>query len=291
MRTACQSRPRFGCVNALSALQHFPRVRAAANPTLKEPDHEEHHPRPQSRNLQRFGSRGAAAAHERRRPARVGLRRQDAAREHREHILPQPGRRARSTPAASGWLNRRRNATRVGWRLSGPPVLAFEGHPFKGHANMKFIAVFIFVLALTGCAGFSGRGLVPGQSSAEEVEALMGPAADTRQGPGGETVRYYSRLPYGREMYAARIGSDGKLRALEQRLTDDNVAKLRPGVARAHEVRDLIGPPYRVDTFWRLPPAASTPHLPGSPPPPHPPHPPPPPAPPPPHPPPPPPPP
>ena len=117
---------------------------------------------------------------------------------------------------------------------------------------MKTIAAFVSVLALTGCAGYSGQGLVPGQSSAEEVEALMGPAADTRQGPGGETVRYYSRLPYGREIYAARIGPDGKLRALEQRLSDENVAKLRPGVSRADEVRDLIGPPYSVDTFERL---------------------------------------
>jgi len=53
-------------------------------------------------------------------------------------------------------------------------------------------------------------------------------------------------------MYAARIGSDGKLRAIEQRLTDENVAKLRLGVSRADDVRDLIGPPYRVDTFRRL---------------------------------------
>ncbi|HXM81548.1 MAG TPA: outer membrane protein assembly factor BamE [Burkholderiales bacterium] len=117
---------------------------------------------------------------------------------------------------------------------------------------MKTISALVLALALTGCAGFSGWGLVPGQSSAEEVEALMGPAADTRQGPGGDTVRYYSRLPYGREMYAARIGSDGKLRAIEQRLTDENVAKLRLGVSRADDVRDLIGPPYRVDTFRRL---------------------------------------
>ena len=117
---------------------------------------------------------------------------------------------------------------------------------------MKTIAVLALALALTACAGFSGSGLVPGQSSVEEVEALMGPAADTRQAPGGETVRYYSRLPNGREIYAARIGSDGKLRALEQRLTDENVAKLRPGASRADDVRDLLGPPYRVDTFRRL---------------------------------------
>jgi hypothetical protein len=117
---------------------------------------------------------------------------------------------------------------------------------------MKSIAVFVLVLALAGCAGFSGSGLVPGQSSADEVEALMGPAVETRQDPGGETVRYYSRLPYGRQMYAARIGPDGKLLALEQRLTDANVGKLRPGISRAEEVRALIGPPYRVETFHRL---------------------------------------
>ena len=117
---------------------------------------------------------------------------------------------------------------------------------------MKSIAVTVLALALAGCAGFSGRGLVAGQSSGEEVEALMGPAAETRQDPGGETVRYYSRLPYGREMYAARIGIDGKLLALEQRLTDGNVAKLRPGITREQDVRTLIGPPYRVDAFRRL---------------------------------------
>jgi len=100
----------------------------------------------------------------------------------------------------------------------------------------------VLALALAGCRDSSGRGLVPGQSSAEEVEALMAPRADTRQGPGGETVRYYSRLPYAGETYAARIGSDGKLRALEQRLTDENVAKLRPGVSRADEVRDSDRP-------------------------------------------------
>jgi hypothetical protein len=117
---------------------------------------------------------------------------------------------------------------------------------------MKSIAAFVLMLALTGCAGYSGSGLVAGQSTADEVEALMGPAAETRQNPAGETVRYYSRLPYGRQTYAARIGLDGKLLALEQRLTDANVGKIRPGTSRAEEVRELIGPPYRVETFGNL---------------------------------------
>ena len=42
---------------------------------------------------------------------------------------------------------------------------------------MRDILASAFFLILTGCASFDGRDLVPGQSSAAEVEAAMGPAA------------------------------------------------------------------------------------------------------------------
>jgi hypothetical protein len=102
----------------------------------------------------------------------------------------------------------------------------------------------LLVLLLAGCASFDGRGLVPGQSSVAEVEAAMGPAADKRPGANGETVYYYPRLPWGYATYAARISPDGKLVALEQRLTTENIDRLKPGVTRADEVRDLLGPPF-----------------------------------------------
>jgi len=117
---------------------------------------------------------------------------------------------------------------------------------------MKTLLALAVAVMLAGCASYAGRGLVPGQSSAEEVEALMGPAAERRPGAGGETVRYYPRQPYGREMYAARIGPDGKLRGIEQRLTEANIARLTPGASRAADVRDLFGPPYEVHAFARL---------------------------------------
>jgi len=106
---------------------------------------------------------------------------------------------------------------------------------------MKRIAVF---LLLAGCASFEGRGLVLGQSTAADVEAVMGVAADKRPAAGGETVYYFPRLPWGYATYAARIAPDGKLIALEQRLTTENIEKLKPGVTRADEVRDLLGPPF-----------------------------------------------
>jgi hypothetical protein len=105
---------------------------------------------------------------------------------------------------------------------------------------------------LSGCAGFSGRGLVPGHSTEQEVETLMGPAAAVRKAAGGETLRYYSREPYGRHIYLASIGSDGKLRSLNDTLTEENVAKLRTGASRDEDVREIVGPPYRVDQFPQM---------------------------------------
>ena len=104
-------------------------------------------------------------------------------------------------------------------------------------------------LVLAGCASYDGRSLTPGVSTAAEVEAVMGAAAERRTGPTGETVLWYPRPPYAN--YAARIGADGKLIAVEQRLSQENVDKLKPGASRAGEVRDLLGPPQRIERFAR----------------------------------------
>jgi hypothetical protein len=119
---------------------------------------------------------------------------------------------------------------------------------------MKLLAIPMMVgaLLLGGCAGFDGRGLTPGQSTSNEVDALMGPAADKRVRPGGETWLYYPRQPYGLTNYVARIGQDGKLIAVEQRLTDENVARIERGKSTAESVRELLGPPYKVWNFPRM---------------------------------------
>lgn len=109
---------------------------------------------------------------------------------------------------------------------------------------MKNILAFALVALAAGCASPEGRGLVPGQSSLAEVAASMGPAADKRPAPGGETVYYYPRLPWGYATYAARIAPDGRLVALEQRLTLENTEQLKVGATRASEVLDLLGPPF-----------------------------------------------
>ena len=118
--------------------------------------------------------------------------------------------------------------------------------------SMWVASGFIIALLVAGCANFDGRGLVAGQSTAQDVERLMGPAADKRAGPGGETWLYYPRQPFGRKTFVARVASDGRMVALEQRLTDENIAKIRLQTTRRDDVRDLLGPPYQVSSFPRM---------------------------------------
>jgi hypothetical protein len=119
---------------------------------------------------------------------------------------------------------------------------------------MKTLLALCLALTLAGCASFDGRGLTPGVSNAAEVESVMGAPAEKRQAANGETWYFYPRQPYGRMTFVARIAPDGRLIALEQRLTDENVAKIIPNTTRAEQVRDLFGPPWstmRVDRMDR----------------------------------------
>jgi len=112
--------------------------------------------------------------------------------------------------------------------------------------------LILFAAVAAGCASYSGHGLVPGQSSAQEVIGVMGRPALERAAPGGERVLWYPRLPFGRESYAARIDAQGRLVSIEQRLAPHVIARLRPGQSTAEDVLDLIGPPYDVYQFPRM---------------------------------------
>src|SRR2546425_11136358 len=100
---------------------------------------------------------------------------------------------------------------------------------------MKAMKSLALALLLAGCAGYSGSGLVPGRSTAAEVEAVMGPAADKRPRAGGETLLWFPRTPYGDGTYAARVGAGGTLAAQQRRLAEDNTARVRRGTTTAEE--------------------------------------------------------
>jgi outer membrane protein assembly factor BamE (lipoprotein component of BamABCDE complex) len=107
----------------------------------------------------------------------------------------------------------------------------------------------VLALALAGCAGT--RELAPGQSSLADVEAAMGTPVERRQ-VGAESWLYYPSQPYGRKVFVARLGSDGRLIAVEQHLSEDYVAKLLPNQSRREDVLALLGQPYERLNFPRL---------------------------------------
>jgi hypothetical protein len=104
------------------------------------------------------------------------------------------------------------------------------------------------LLAAAGCASFDGRGLATGQATSADVERVMGTPAETRK-VGGETLLYYPRQPFGGETFVARIGQDGRLIDIEQRLTDANVAKIVTNATTGQQVRDLLGPPWQTSHY------------------------------------------
>jgi hypothetical protein len=102
-----------------------------------------------------------------------------------------------------------------------------------------------------GCAGIGGANLEPGKSRLADVEAALGAPTERISRPDGSTDLYYSRLPFGRTMHVATVGSDGMLKSFEQRLTYANIKKIVPNTTSAKEVRELLGPPWRIERMSR----------------------------------------
>jgi hypothetical protein len=105
-------------------------------------------------------------------------------------------------------------------------------------------------LLLAACAT-QGPELVPGVSTAAEVEARMGPPAEKMLLSNGDTEWFYPNQPFGRVTYGAVFNPAGILRSFDQRLTEANLKYLVVGKTTAPEVRALLGPPYRVLRYPR----------------------------------------
>ena len=97
-----------------------------------------------------------------------------------------------------------------------------------------------------GCASYDGSGLMAGTSTAADVERVMGRPAEMLASANGDSTWFYPHNPAGRDTYAVRIAPDGTVRAVDQRLTEANMAKLIAGTTTAKEVREIFGPPSRV---------------------------------------------
>lgn len=92
------------------------------------------------------------------------------------------------------------------------------------------------------------------------IAALLLPAgcatqrapAATRAAADGETWRYFPDQPFGRKVLVERMARDGKLIAVEQRLSEEFIARLVPNRSRKEDVFSLFGPPYETARYPQM---------------------------------------
>lgn len=103
------------------------------------------------------------------------------------------------------------------------------------------LALAAAVLA-SACASYSGYGLHPGSSTADDVVRTMGKPAAEFDEPGGGRELFFPRGPLGTETFVAHVDASGVLRGIEQVLDDDHFRAIHEGQTRDQVLR-RIGPP------------------------------------------------
>lgn len=107
---------------------------------------------------------------------------------------------------------------------------------------MKILVSTIALVALGGCAAYSGYGLRPGASTQDDVLHAMGrPALELTDRAGGREL-FYPHGPLGTETYVAHVDSGGVLKAIDQVLDDDHFRRIHEGETKDDVLR-AIGPP------------------------------------------------
>lgn len=113
-----------------------------------------------------------------------------------------------------------------------------------------FAASLLALLIASGCATFDGSHLVPGNSTAAEVQATMGNPAERT--PAGANVLWWYPRQLSRDNYAVIVGPDNIVKGVEQRLTEANLKNIVVGQTTPQDLRALLGPPHFVTRYrWR----------------------------------------
>ncbi|HWA39506.1 MAG TPA: hypothetical protein VG873_16750 [Burkholderiales bacterium] len=109
---------------------------------------------------------------------------------------------------------------------------------------MRSKLLLLAAAALAGCASF--QPLEPGKARLADVEARFGKPLERVALPDGGSRTFYSTLPEGRENFAVTAGADGVVREIRQQLTWDSIKRITPNATSAKDLRELLGPPFRV---------------------------------------------
>ena len=108
---------------------------------------------------------------------------------------------------------------------------------------MKMWMAIFSALLLCACAAYSGRGLKPGVDQLENVLDVMGQPAMRWQNPDDSVQLAYPRGPMGYHKYMVHIGSDGKLRQIENVMDEKTFSRIQPGMTK-EDVLHILGPSF-----------------------------------------------
>ena len=104
------------------------------------------------------------------------------------------------------------------------------------------------VAAMPACDSISLPKLKPGISKRQDVEDIMGPPTMEWKDADGSVTWEYPRTPNGVVNYMIVFGPNGVLREVRQVLTEENFAKVSPGMSR-EDIRRLLGQPAKESYF------------------------------------------
>ena len=116
---------------------------------------------------------------------------------------------------------------------------------------MTRILCILAIAALVGCAAV-GANLVPGKSTAADVEREMGKPAERIDVAGGDSIWFYPRGSAARQTFAVRLGPNGVVREVSQVRTIQNLARIVIGKSTPDDVKAILGPPDKISTLPRI---------------------------------------
>lgn len=123
---------------------------------------------------------------------------------------------------------------------------------------LALISLLFSLLATAGCdqdgrpTGEMGLSrLQAGVSTEFDVRDIMGKPDSVYEEDDGTRILEYPKGPAGARTWMFRIAENGKLQEYRQVLTEENFAKVQPGMSK-EEVRWLLGKPRTVVPFKRL---------------------------------------
>lgn len=112
-------------------------------------------------------------------------------------------------------------------------------------------AALLALAPMAACDGIAEHKLVAGQHTEADVRRWMGQPEMIWEEEDGTRVLEYPRGPAGTQTYLVTIAPDGRYREMKRALTDENFARVKPGMDR-DQVRQILGKPTTVERFSRL---------------------------------------